>query len=1611
MNIKKQILLCLLILFIGFTGCKKSTDDEGKSGRWRFKYNDNRQLAKVIRPDNQTVKYRYNERGKLSSVKSKEHEEQFEYNRLGLLTRTIDNTGSTRLERDAFGRLEKMVYPRGNEVNYHYNEDGDITKVAWGNSHFLAFSRDLMGRTVRMDSPAGTFRIQHDYSKRLMQRIYPNGAFSQFTFNREGRPVLIQHVLPNRQVIYEFRYTYDNAGLLEVVHELSPNGKMTIQYTYDEYDQLVKAEYSDGRIYSYEYDAFGNRANYSAPMGNVTATYDTRDRIQTLQGKPVKHDPVGNVTTLGNSTFTYNVKDSLIDDGVKKYKYNALGLRVEASGKDGTSEFVHFIDDLPYVLAEKGKTGKKYLWNEGQCLGQIEDDNRVLYFFEDHLGSIRCALDQAGNIVGHAEYSPFGVPIQRIPGVRFGFAGEEQDEEGKVYLRARYYEPKIGRFLTKDPVGVQLMDSIKQNRYAYAANSPLNFKDIEGAYPVWNWDTWRRDTGNFWNGIVTGRYFGTGFGEYAAQYWANRYVDTNKLRYAVMGTVASLWQPDTYWKTGLTLGGGWAASALVSGTLPSVSSKLILTGTLLGSRGEPFYLPILGKFVHYGIGRFGPHIGIGTGGKALLHFYQTHINIGGARGIDIASHIIPGIVDGVRTTFQNIWDIKDRKKDTKDDILNLSRRGYDDDSRIRRLFPPFPPDDGGGGGGGILQIPNVGGVYLNKAAEIIGELSGIEGVTFDPVSSRLILIGDDNEQKFLPSIRIDDLAAAFRTVFGDYDHEPGVTIDPNPQNPMADQMIVRFFGGMENTHFGHVLFEADRFMKSLSLGKDNISRQPVKANVKDYHNILQLAFSNLGGTYNKNLWSRFWLVPDKVIVQVSDDGKSITFPDTRIKINTETMRWRHGELVPAGGVKDEKAEYFAAHFTRYYDEYANEFPIYQELKNLANLVGLAKWLKESGKNVDLTWLKKFDKPLKTPGKTPSLTVRDRQRSGRGIRKVSIFGGVNLEVNNRYVKDDGTLSGYAKKALETIGSLPGAAGAAFLDDNNRKKRVVALPTSQTRAGGAKIIRGHELELIPRTFCSFHNDAGQFGHSWVLEFSELHFIQPNKKKKEYIKIGNKKVLVREFLLITPFRFLDVRFKEHTVDQQYRSIAFLPQKNEGIRALYPNDERGEYRVEYTDGSFDLFNSQGKIVRSQETPSDYLEYIYDGSGRLVNVIQTRQNKRAKHLKLFYDDQVRISSAETSTGNINYTYAANNDLVKVDTRKDTFEYTYDNRHLVTEVKINTMLTAQYQYDDFGRVLALKEKEENLRNREIKTIDENVEITERIGEQTSKRIYDAGGRLLEAMNPSGDKVNIDYCEMGSPKVMQYTNRFGDITKVEYSSDKKQVKYTNPEGDMLAFLFDEFGRLKQIQDEKSALLTRNYGMTNRGWMEETITPGKTVQAFFNKQKQPTEYLLTSKVPGGGQIQVKNDYNIDGTLRQKQIKGLLNETHLYEKKKLKQIISGDEVTNLTYDSQDLLKEMNSPDAQTSYEYDREGNVTSIQVKRREGQETYSYTNGQISGRQSISKRNDTFQYDQNGQLAGVKKGKDENWQIKREGKRMTTLRNNQIHMEAVFNDEGMLTELVD
>jgi RHS repeat-associated protein len=100
--------------------------------------------------------------------------------------------------------------------------------------------------------------------------------------------------------------------------------------------------------------------------------------------------------------------------------------------------------------------------------------------FADRLGSVIEVVEAAtGTVVSSQRFDSFGLRTATGPLLqRYGFTGREHDaESGLIYYRARAYDPAIGMFLQRDPIGFSAGDL---NLYAYTWNDPYNLKDPSG---------------------------------------------------------------------------------------------------------------------------------------------------------------------------------------------------------------------------------------------------------------------------------------------------------------------------------------------------------------------------------------------------------------------------------------------------------------------------------------------------------------------------------------------------------------------------------------------------------------------------------------------------------------------------------------------------------------------------------------------------------------------------------------------------------------------------------------------------------------------------------------------------------------------------------------------------------------------------------------------------------------------------------------------------------------------------------------------------------------------------------------------------------------------------
>lgn len=299
-----------------------------------------------------------------------------------------------------------------------------------------------------------------------------------------------------------------------------------------------------------------------------------------------------------------------------------------------------------------------------------------------------------------------------------------------------------------------------------------------------------------------------------------------------------------------------------------------------------------------------------------------------------------------------------------------------------------------------------GGVDFKNAARFINSVGRISAAVYDDSTGNFYLIGESrmNYESFLS---LDDMVVMYNSVFKSDYEGVSVTIDPDPEN-LEKWGIAKYTGGIENTHVGQVLFEADRLLKCLIVGFDNITGERMNPGIEGYNPEPVISLQSQFDADQTHLWSRNWFIPDTMDIAMDRETKALKFIDDRINIKNERMEWVNGKLVTAADQMSNKSfmktsEKFLNHLGNDYEKYSNIYPVLKELREIAKIIGIFKWLKnEYPGSVDLSY---FDtiKPTErvTPVRTPVVKGTFEKRVNGRVVRSSTYSSGGVSFNQGY----------------------------------------------------------------------------------------------------------------------------------------------------------------------------------------------------------------------------------------------------------------------------------------------------------------------------------------------------------------------------------------------------------------------------------------------------------------------------------------------------------------------------------------------------------------------------------------------------------------------------------
>ena len=167
---------------------------------------------------------------------------------------------------------------------------------------------------------------------------------------------------------------------------------------------------------------------------------------------------------------------------------NRIGKSVTSRNKTESAKYLWDINHgLPQVLTESnGKGTALFTYGLGR-ISMADPRKGQMYYQYDGLGSVRGLTDRKGMTKGLYAYDAFGKPLITASPVDndFQYTGEQADTEtGFIYLRARYYDPETGRFISRDSFAGFDTATQSLNRYTYVQNNPVVYTDPSGKNPL-----------------------------------------------------------------------------------------------------------------------------------------------------------------------------------------------------------------------------------------------------------------------------------------------------------------------------------------------------------------------------------------------------------------------------------------------------------------------------------------------------------------------------------------------------------------------------------------------------------------------------------------------------------------------------------------------------------------------------------------------------------------------------------------------------------------------------------------------------------------------------------------------------------------------------------------------------------------------------------------------------------------------------------------------------------------------------------------------------------------------------------------------------------------------
>jgi RHS repeat-associated protein len=387
---------------------------------------------------------------------------------------------------ESAGRLASWTDCNNLLVQYRYNNAGNITNINYPGNLTVVYGFDTAGRLTTVKDWAGhMWSFSYDGANRLTGIQYPNGVAAQRGYNADGQ--LTNYVYSKSGTPFISRSLTRNLAGLKTRETISAGLEVEQpdtwqKHTNDKADRLTGVTRRDEYILPERWRGYTPSYNPEGQMTNLMEAYQSWSSANHLSwsdaGLLIGYSGL-------RSTNLWIDTPPMPDWGLTE-SYDGLGARTVRTDEGIPHRYL--VDrvgrlKVPLMETDENNTAVRYyIWAPGiGLLAQIEAGGVIHYVHADEIGSTLAMTDSNGDVTDQFAYSPWGELLGRTgtntTTFTFVGGGGVTWEGGSLYrMGARYYDARLKRWLSADPIGM----AGGANLYLYASANPLFWVDLLG---------------------------------------------------------------------------------------------------------------------------------------------------------------------------------------------------------------------------------------------------------------------------------------------------------------------------------------------------------------------------------------------------------------------------------------------------------------------------------------------------------------------------------------------------------------------------------------------------------------------------------------------------------------------------------------------------------------------------------------------------------------------------------------------------------------------------------------------------------------------------------------------------------------------------------------------------------------------------------------------------------------------------------------------------------------------------------------------------------------------------------------------------------------------------